>query len=158
MGPLQSIFRPHCSDGPTRAHRGRFIDHLAVIGPSAGALLAPLPAYCIAAGERRRAAFHVAGALDTANRKRMAGAPDFLGKSPDRNQAEPSAPNQAASPVPDQAEALTASSSLSSSRTETSLDTPPSSMVTPYRTSAASIVSLRWVTTMNWVSSENSRK
>ncbi len=39
--------------------------------------------------------------------------------------------------------------------TETILDTPFSSMVTPNSTSAFSMVGLRWVMTMNWVFSAN---
>src|SRR5262249_32106906 len=54
-------------------------------------------------------------------------------------------------------EALSSASS-SSRRTETSFETPPSSIVTPYNTSASSIVPLRCVTTMNCVVSANSRK
>src|SRR5690625_4210652 len=43
-------------------------------------------------------------------------------------------------------------SKVSSSCTETNLETPDSCIVTPYKTSASSIVPLRWVITINCVS------
>ncbi len=46
-------------------------------------------------------------------------------------------------------------SPTSSKRTETIFDTPDSCIVTPYKTSAASMVPFRCVTTINWVSSWN---